>query len=211
MPTIQPQDFYVSDDKNLYSYLALDAYIAVFDKNFDLKYSTYFGNGGLSDGTSSISFSEFDNRLFFAGNTHTNNGLNTLPTNYLFLEEYDNTSSNDFFLGNLVGSTTSMMQTTWFAMFELDGLEIPGTGSSSITEIDRNIKLFPNPTDQILILETNDTEFTLSLYDLSGKTIFQNQYKNNKVEIDLNNCSSGTYLIKYQSNTNIFDKLIIKL
>jgi hypothetical protein len=212
MPTIQPQDFYVSNDKNLTSYLALDAYIAVFDKNFDLKYSTYFGNGGLSDGTSSISFSEFDNRLFFAGNTHTNNGLNCLSTtDYLFLEEFDNTVSNDYFLGNLQLTNTPMMQTTWFAMFDLDGLDIPSTGSNSISEIDGNIKLYPNPTEHILYLETDDTEFTLSLYDLSGKTIFKNHYKNNKVEIDLNNFSSGTYLIKYQSNTNIFDKIIIKL
>jgi hypothetical protein len=212
MPTIQPQDFYVSDDKNLSSYLALDAYIAVFDKNFDLKYSTYFGNGGLSDGTSSISFSEFDNRLFFAGNTHTNNGLNCLSTtDYLFLEEFDNTVSNDYFLGNLQLTNTPMMQTTWFAMFDLDGLDIPSTGSNSISEIDGNIKLYPNPTEHILYLETDDTEFTLSLYDLSGKTIFKNHYNNNKVEIDLNNFSSGTYLIKYQSNTNIFDKIIIKL
>jgi len=129
----------------------------------------------------------------------------------LFLEEFDNTVSGDYFLGDLQLTTTPMMQTTWFAMFDLDGLDIPSTGSNSISEIDGNIKLFPNPTEHILYLETDDTEFTLSLYDLSGKTIFKNHYKNNKVEIDLNNFSSGTYLIKYQSNTNIFDKIIIKL
>ena len=211
MPTLQPLDFYVSGDKNLSQLLSYDAYIAVFDKNFDLKYSTYFGNGQRSDGPSAISYSEFDNRLFFAGNTNSQNELNCNPTDYLVLEEFDNTTANDFFLGNLQGTTTSYLQTTWFGMFELDGLEIPGNGTNTVQEFDSNIKFYPNPTNKILNLETEDSEFSIILTDLSGKKVFENHYMNNKVEIDLNNFSPGTYLINYQSNTSNFDKIIIKL
>ncbi len=211
MPTLQPLDFYVSGDKNLSQLLSYDAYIAVFDKNFDLKYSTYFGNGQRSDGPSAISYSEFDNRLFFAGNTNSQNELNCDPTDYLVLEEFDNTTPNDFFLGNLQGSTTPYLQTTWFGMFELDGLEIPGNGTITVEEFESNIRFYPNPTNKILNLETEDSEFTIIMTDLSGKKVFENHYMNNKVEIDINNFSPGTYLINYQSNTSNFDKIIIKL
>jgi hypothetical protein len=212
MPTIQPQDFYVQYDKNLSQNLSYDAYLAVFDENFELKYSTYFGNGQYSDGPSGISFSEFDNRLFYAGNTGTLNELNCQFANdYLYLEEYDDISANDFFLGTIIGTTTPFTQTTWFAMFDLDGLEIPSNESNTIAEMNQSIKIYPNPTNQVFNLETDDSEFKILIGDLSGKIIFANNYTNKKVEIDLNQFSSGTYILKYLSNNHNFDKIIIKL
>ncbi len=212
MPSFQPQDYYVQYDKNLSQNLSYDAYVAVFDENFELKYSTYFGNGQYSDGPSGISYSEYDNRLFYAGNTGTLNVLNCQSSNdYLFLEEFDNTASNDYFLGDLQGTTTPFVQTTWFAMFDLDSLDIPGNGSNTIAEMNQSIKIYPNPTNQIINLESDDSEFTILMSDLSGKTMFSNNYSNKKVEIDLNQFSSGTYIINYQSNKQIFNKIIIKL
>ena len=58
---------------------------------------------------------------------------------------------------------------------------------------------YPNPTSDYLVLEftdCSDEKMEYQLIDLNGKTIIKNSVTSSKTQIDLNNYSKGTYLIK---------------
>lgn len=58
---------------------------------------------------------------------------------------------------------------------------------------------YPNPTADYLVLEFtdySDEKMEYQLIDLNGKIIINNSISSSKTQIDLNNYSKGTYLIK---------------
>ena len=62
-----------------------------------------------------------------------------------------------------------------------------------------SLTTYPNPTSNYLVLEFTDysnEKMEYQLIDLNGKTIIKNTITDSKTQIDLNNYSKGTYLIK---------------
>ena len=58
-------------------------------------------------------------------------------------------------------------------------------------------KVFPNPTDNILFIETFDRKIQkIELFDLQGRLLKTINENKEKYQIDISNFSSGTYLIK---------------
>lgn len=58
-------------------------------------------------------------------------------------------------------------------------------------------KVFPNPTDNILFIETFDRKIQkIELFDLQGRILKTINENKEKYQIDISNFSSGTYLIK---------------
>jgi len=58
---------------------------------------------------------------------------------------------------------------------------------------------YPNPTSDYLVLEFTDysnEKMEYQLIDLNGKNIINNSITSSKTQIDFNNYSKGTYLIK---------------
>ena len=68
------------------------------------------------------------------------------------------------------------------------------------------LKLYPNPaTDQIILKNGNDKMLgTVSVYDVSGKMVYQKLIRNSQTVIDVKNFSSGVYYLRsVQSSTAI--------
>jgi subtilisin-like proprotein convertase family protein len=68
--------------------------------------------------------------------------------------------------------------------------------------IDKNVSIFPNPTNNILNISFGDIQFIeqVVLTDLQGKIIIQkNNLTSNNLQLDLSNYSNGLYLLQVQS------------
>jgi hypothetical protein len=72
--------------------------------------------------------------------------------------------------------------------------EIVGTTNATTAN---HFTLYPNPTTGILHLTTTFTNFTVTVSDVLGKTILQNQ---NTTDIDLGTCANGLYFVTLRSD-----------
>ena len=80
---------------------------------------------------------------------------------------------------------------------------------------DETFKIYPNPSTGIFNLKTNSSQpISISVLDITGKEIFNQQNLNisdSTYKIDLNNYSSGVYILNIQtSTTRTIKKLIVK-
>jgi surface protein len=77
-----------------------------------------------------------------------------------------------------------------------------------------NLNIYPNPVEKQLNFSFNQayspTETELILYDIQGKEIFQNTYKQLPDYIDLSSLQKGVYLLKLISGEQISVRRIIK-
>lgn len=88
--------------------------------------------------------------------------------------------------------------------------KMPNQQGSSATLSETNIKVYPNPTENILFIESfenEDAELSFQLYDLSGRVIYTEKMNrnagNNKHSISLRTNAAGTYfLILHKKSVN---------
>jgi len=74
-----------------------------------------------------------------------------------------------------------------------------------------NFNIYPNPTiGQFNIELYNNDESIISIYSITGKTIFNKQYTSNElIEINLD-APSGLYFVKVETDKGVFTEKIIK-
>jgi len=79
---------------------------------------------------------------------------------------------------------------------------------------EKNIEIFPNPTNGKFSIANNGTSYIseLSIYDISGRKVYGEQLKNESREyIDLGEISKGVYILNLVvDNKNITSKILIK-
>ncbi len=89
---------------------------------------------------------------------------------------------------------------------------IPATGIEDILNIDNLIQFYPNPSDGIIyvrLAETQNEDVLLSVMDMMGKEILHTRIKGNNQqteELDLTWAPNGFYLIKVETENNIYIK-----
>jgi hypothetical protein len=65
---------------------------------------------------------------------------------------------------------------------------------------DQFFKIYPNPSNGIFNIEsTISAETTVEVFDIAGRIVYQNNYNNNLIELDLTAYSNGLYLVKINS------------
>ncbi|MBL4661996.1 MAG: T9SS type A sorting domain-containing protein [Flavobacteriaceae bacterium] len=85
------------------------------------------------------------------------------------------------------------------------GIPYPFLGLESVTT--QSIRVYPNPVQNILYIETGDKHIDkISLYDLSGKLVFES----NQNEIDIKDLNPGSYIIAIQADGENYSKHFIK-
>jgi len=73
-----------------------------------------------------------------------------------------------------------------------------------------NIMLYPNPTDNYLIVQTDEL-FKISIYDIIGKQVKSVKMTSNHQSIDLSRLLPGIYTFVFENNSKIeVKKIIIK-
>jgi len=95
---------------------------------------------------------------------------------------------------------------------EDDGLIGQFVVSCPITVINENntntgdFNVYPNPSQQFINVQLNDVTDKITkieLIDLLGKTIYVNNFYENKIQIPVSNLTNGTYFIKVYSNDKV--------
>jgi hypothetical protein len=76
--------------------------------------------------------------------------------------------------------------------------------STGIINSTNEISIYPNPTTENLILETNLNEhIEFNIFNINGQKILAGKSNGFKTTINTENLSHGTYLLKVFSNENI--------
>jgi hypothetical protein len=123
-----------------------------------------------------------------------------------------------------VGDATSANDTTFwgstsFTILSGDGMPqlLANTQSdcydpTSVKEPELNtlIKLFPNPADEFIYIESDYDELQFQIMDILGKVVIMQESYENKTEIDLSEIQSGIYFITINSSENKIIKKFIK-
>lgn len=75
-----------------------------------------------------------------------------------------------------------------------------------------DLKIYPNPTLNYLIIETTELakECTLSILNLKGQELIKQIIKGSKTQIDISNLAKGVYFVKLIANKTVGVRKIIK-
>ena len=130
-------------------------------------------------------------------------------------------SAFEFFgLGN--NTIVDYVKVTWLSG-SIDYLEnvsinqeltiVEGSSPLSINDHETMVfRIYPNPTTKVLFVEKNNSdEATIFIYTITGKKVYSHYFRNQVVELPLDELSSGTYIVKIISEKNSTEeKLIIE-
>jgi hypothetical protein len=136
-----------------------------------------------------------DFQLFSSALDQINIGKNSAPT-------IANINNSDYFtliLGNKRGGV-GYYESVPFSKIGFDEKE-------SFT-----VNVYPNPTNSeinVLITENSGLKTKVNIVDLSGRNIYENDFYNETVSINVNHFESGVYLMKIEVNNIITTKKIV--
>lgn len=186
-----------------------DAFIAAFDPDFELVWSTYFG-GESADQGNCLSVSESDDRLFFAGDALTNNAI-IRPNSGARLPvfDFDELNFNDYYQEE---PTPTNSFPAWAAFFDISEVNEFLKTEESAEFWDEAIIVYPNPFSHQIQINADEAIENIYIYDLSGKLINQKMTDGKThAELDLVNIARGTYIINVKTTNGIFSKKLVKL
>jgi len=91
------------------------------------------------------------------------------------------------------------------------GISANGVVPSSVNAISKDVvKVYPNPVNNQLFIESNANIQSIEIIDLAGKKIFQNnQDQLNKIEISTMNYPSGFYIVNVKSQNKVYSSKFI--
>ncbi|ARN78250.1 glycosyl hydrolase [Nonlabens spongiae] len=82
----------------------------------------------------------------------------------------------------------------------IDNFVISGTASNAQAQIENDIQIYPNPSSGAFNISWNSgSEFTLKVFDLSGKMISEQSVSGNATVLQLDHVSQGVYLLEISS------------
>lgn len=82
------------------------------------------------------------------------------------------------------------------------------TGINNISaSLEKNIRLFPNPTSSVIKIETSFSEYTVELYSAIGQLVL---HDSNPTQLDLSQQSAGLYFIKIRAVNSCATFKVIK-
>jgi hypothetical protein len=84
------------------------------------------------------------------------------------------------------------------------------TLSINDSSIESNIKIYPNPTDHILNLDSSITINRIEVFDALGKKVLTKQLNSNDSSINVSKLSTGFYVIKIAYISSIVVKKFYK-
>ena len=89
--------------------------------------------------------------------------------------------------------------------------KIMGSGVNNLNK-ELSLNLFPNPSTGLFKLDMpafNNTDINVSVYDISGKLVFENVYNNGLIQIDLSNQPIGMYSVRVVANDVVMNSKMV--
>lgn len=87
------------------------------------------------------------------------------------------------------------------------------TTTTNLTESNIEMKIFPNPFEDIVNISCSDVmnnNSYLRIYNSLGALVYSAELKKNNVKIDLSNLATGLYFLKFENQNKLSVKKIIK-
>ena len=73
------------------------------------------------------------------------------------------------------------------------------------------LKYYPNPVNDILTISYVETITKVEIFDLNGRMVMSKDFDSERVELDFNRLSFGTYMLKIQTKENSQFVKIVKI
>lgn len=73
-----------------------------------------------------------------------------------------------------------------------------------------SLKVFPNPTDDILYVETQEKLIDYSIFSMSGQKISADIFRNDEKNVNVKNLLQGNYIIQIKTNRQTYTNKIVK-
>ena len=219
-------------EKNITSLVTSNDVEISFDYNFaGLNSSSYeiaiYNNALISDYTAAFQIDYLTGTLSF----RTNSGLidgpvlaaNQWHNLKMIIKQSDNTlkyfaNGTQIYSGAL--GVNKNVQAIDFVYddygtgFRVDNIQINNLPVLSTDEVGKKelIKIYPNPTADILNIETDSKINSIAIFDTKGSLIknFQETGISNGKRIDVSDLISGIYMVKVKTSTSEFTKKFIK-
>jgi PKD repeat protein len=116
------------------------------------------------------------------------------------------------FYSPTIGYAGSMVSNTNRGIFAWNPAVI--TGVKPVTEINDQVKVYPNPTSKVVNIELTGitNKSTIKVYNLVGENILTREVDptfNNIIQLDLSSNNSGIYLVTVDTGKNIITKRVM--
>ncbi|MFZ1612084.1 MAG: T9SS type A sorting domain-containing protein [Chitinophagales bacterium] len=176
------------------------SFVSMFNKNTSLRWSTFLGDDAHNGAVAASINHEYRDELYVVGffsNSYLYSGYLPLcdPGEDAF---YDESIAGELNHGFING-------------FDVNMFEDIETHLTQV-EVNSSYNIYPNPTDHLLnVYKSDKAMFTVEIYNLMGKLIYRNLDFLNTCVINVSSFSSGTYLLKITSDTQIANYLFEKL
>jgi hypothetical protein len=197
-PYQQPPNFYVQPTINDLNAGFKDSYIARFNTNCELEWTTYFGTKYEDVNDHINSLMQCNQRLYFCGFVD-GGGYDSLK---IPLRNFNWNSSTDYYQDF---SNSPFTGTEAFAGC-FDTLLISGL-SKIQKNIDSKLLLFPNPADEqinIRLVSNVNESGTLTIFDSKGELVLNTQIQLqsgiNNFRINTSKLNTGLYFVSINSN-----------
>jgi hypothetical protein len=136
--------------------------------------------------------------------------------NQLYTEPYEAPSGtlyDDYirYLGPLGVGTYNFA--AWGAFLNMDGIYVTSPCNLNISEINsiNRTKLFPNPTNSIITIQSESNITEVTIFSMEGKLVHSLNSNSTSLEIDISNLSPGCYNIIVTDTNGKSQSRIIKL
>ncbi len=82
---------------------------------------------------------------------------------------------------------------------------------TSMDELEsENINIFPNPADNFILINANESISLIELYNNKGQLLSKNKTNGKSFEFDISEFEAGIYFLRIETKNNTFSKQIIK-
>ena len=120
-----------------------------------------------------------------------------------------NSIANDYMFYNVGGLwNTSQYSGAWMIRPLVSMSNLYLNNNNNNNNNNNSVKIFPNPSSSYVTVQTFSSSNLMSLFDLSGKMIFQKSI-NEYYKFDSRNFKSGIYILKIQNHLGVFNRKLI--
>lgn len=206
-PVNQTTNFYVVDDRPTSNPKILrDAFVVAFNSSFTLLWSTYVG-GHFREEANAISFSPFNNRLYFAGRTTTNNATLDPSDTPLPNFEFDDNSVTDYWQ---VEPFENSDFPAWAAFFDVELMNDPTLFVVNEEFLENDIIIYPNPSTTHINIDSETTINSVYLININGRVVYSEERNSKTKSINTTSLSGGVYIIQVETAGETIRRKIVK-
>jgi hypothetical protein len=176
-------------------------------------YGHFFKIINLTVSTNSISINALDNSTATFNITSNTNWTVSSNQDWLTLSKASG-SGNDIITltaqANILTSTRTAIVTVSGNSIEDETITVTQEGTPSGTKKteNKNMQIYPNPTNTILFINGLTQNTKVSIYDLQGNLVLSKHLTENL--IDISNLTNGIYMIKFENKMGIATRKFVK-